>query len=80
MHANEARSFSNDEAGCATHGLLDCLCDVQPLDEPVPIQAVPHAERLLELGVDRFNFVKWAEEVAAWMDSQANVLWLAAEA
>lgn len=80
MHANEAKSFSNCEAGCATHGLPDCLCDVEPLAESVPIQAVPHAERLLELGVDRFNFVRWAEEVAAWMDSQASVLWLVAEA
>lgn len=78
MHANEARSFSN-EAGCATHALADCLCDVQPL-ESVPIRSVPHAERLLELGVNRFNFVKWAEEVAAWMDSQAGSLRLVAEA
>jgi hypothetical protein len=79
MHANEARSFS-DAVGCATHGLPDCLCDVQPLAEAVPIQAVPHAERLLELGVDRFNFVQWAEEVAAWMDSQESTLRLVAEA
>jgi hypothetical protein len=79
MHANEARSFSNQEAGCASHALLDCLCDVQPL-ENVRIRSVPHAERLLELGVSRFNFVKWAEEVAAWMDSQAEGLRLVAEA
>jgi hypothetical protein len=79
MHANEARSFS-DAVGCATHSLPDCLCDVQPLAEAVPIQAVPHAERLLELGVDRFNFVQWAEEVAAWMDSQDTALRLVAEA
>lgn len=79
MHANEARSFS-DEVGCATHGLPDCLCDVQPLALAVPIQAVPHAERLLELGLDRFHFVQWAEEVAAWMDSQETVLRLVAEA
>ena len=80
MHANEARSFSNGEAGCASHALPDCLCDVQPLDESVPIRAVPHAGRLLELGVDRFNFVQWAEEVAAWMDSQDVNLRLVAEA
>ncbi|HEY3238841.1 MAG TPA: hypothetical protein VGL92_04695 [Acidimicrobiia bacterium] len=79
MHANEARSFSNQEAGCATHALLDCLCDVQPL-ENVQIRTVPHAERLLQLGVDRFNFVRWAEEIAAWMDSQAEGLHLVAEA
>lgn len=78
MHAHEARSFSN-EAGCATHALADCLCDVRPL-ESVPIRSVPHAERLLQLGVDRFNFVKWAEEVAAWMDSQDGSLRLVAEA
>jgi hypothetical protein len=78
MHADEAMSFST-EAGCATHALLDCLCDVQPL-ESVQIRSVPHAERLLELGVDRFNFVRWAEEVAAWMDSQAGNLRLVAEA
>ncbi|MGH8976299.1 MAG: hypothetical protein ACRD0C_24175 [Acidimicrobiia bacterium] len=79
MHANEARSFS-DVVGCATHHLPDCLCDVQPLAQAVPIQAVPHAERLLELGLDRFNFVLWAEEVAAWMDSQETTLRLVAEA
>ncbi|MDQ3945485.1 MAG: hypothetical protein M3357_10110 [Actinomycetota bacterium] len=79
MHANEARSISNHEAGCAMHALLDCLCDVQPLAS-VQIRTVPHAERLLELGVDRFNFVKWAEEIAAWMDSQVIGLRLAAEA
>ena len=79
MHANEARSFS-DEVGCATHGLPDCLCDVQPLAAAVTIQAVPYAERLLELGLDRFNFVQWAEEVAAWMDSQDVTLHLVAEA
>ena len=78
MHANEA-TFSTNEAACATHGLLDCLCDVQPLDQSVPIRAVPHAQRLLELGVDRFNFVQWAEEVAAWMDSQETNLRLVAE-
>ncbi len=78
MHANEARSFSN-EAGCASHALADCLCDVQLL-ESVPIRSVPHAERLLELGLDRFNFVKWAEEVSAWMDSQDVSLQLVAEA
>ncbi|MGH8990504.1 MAG: hypothetical protein ACRDZ7_03130 [Acidimicrobiia bacterium] len=80
MQANEAMSFSNGEAGCATHALLDCLCDVIPLDQSVPILAVPHAERLLQLGLDRFNFVQWAEEVAAWMDSQDNSLRLVAEA
>jgi hypothetical protein len=80
MHGNEAvRSFS-DEAGCATHGLPDCLCDVAPLAQAVPIQAVPYAERLLQLGLDRFNFVQWAEEVAAWMDSQEVTLRLVAEA
>ena len=78
MHANEAMSLSN-EAGCATNALLDCLCDVQPLAS-VPIRSVPHAERLLELGLDRLNFVTWAEEVAAWMDSQAGSLRLVAEA
>ena len=80
MQANEAGSFSNDEAGCATHALPDCLCDVRPLDESVPIRAVPHVERLLELGLDRFHFVQWAEEVAAWMDSQDVNLSLVAEA
>jgi hypothetical protein len=79
MYADEGTSFSNHEAGCATHALLDCLCDVQPL-EKVQIRSVPHAERLLELGVDRFNFVQWAEEIAAWMDSQAGTLRLVAEA
>lgn len=79
MQANEAMSFSDNGAGCANHGLADCLCDVQPLREPVLIQAVPHAERLLELGVDRFNFVQWCEEVTAWMDSQDNSLYLVAE-
>jgi hypothetical protein len=52
---------------------------VQPL-ENVPIRSVPHAERLLELGLDRFNFLKWAEEVSAWMDSQDGSLRLVAEA
>jgi hypothetical protein len=78
MYANEAESFSNDE-GCASHALLDCLCDVQPL-ERVHIRSVPQAERLLELGVDRFNFVKWAEELTAWMASKAGSLRLVAEA
>ena len=80
MYGNEAMSLSDGGAGCATHALVDCLCDVIPLVEQVPIRAVPHAERLLQLGVDRFNFVQWAEEVAAWMDSQDNSLRLIAEA
>lgn len=64
--------------GCSDHGLPHCLCDVEPLSAGVPITDVPFAERLLELGLTRRSFVTWAEEIAAWQDSQ--VLQLAAEA
>ena len=64
--------------GCYEHGLPHCLCDVQPLSAGVPITAVPFAERLLELGLTRRSFVTWAEEIAAWQESQT--LQLAAEA
>jgi len=64
--------------GCSEHGLPHCLCDVQPLSSGVPITAVPFAERLLELGLTRRSFVTWAEEIAAWQESQ--ILQLAAEA
>ena len=70
----EASGFST---GCADHGLPHCLCDVEPLSSGVPITAVPFAERLLQLGLTRRSFVLWAEEIAAWQDSQ--VLTLAAE-
>ena len=71
----EASGFST---GCADHGLPHCLCDVEPLETGVPITAVPFAERLLQLGLTRRSFVTWAEEIAAWQESQ--VLSLAAEA
>ena len=64
--------------GCSDHGLPHCLCDVEPLSAGVPITTVPFAERLLELGLTRRSFVTWAEEIAAWQESQ--VLSLAAEA
>ena len=72
---DEAMGFST---GCSEHGLPHCLCDVEPLSSGVPIKAVPFAERLLELGLTRRSFVAWAEEVAAWQESQ--VLQLAADA
>jgi hypothetical protein len=71
----EAMGFST---GCFDHGLPHCLCDVQLLSAGVPIQAVPFPERLLELGLTRRSFVTWAEEIAAWQESQ--VLQLTAEA
>jgi hypothetical protein len=64
---NEAMNFST---GCSDHGLPHCLCDVQPLIAGVPITTVPFAERLLELGLTRRSFVTWAEEIAAWLESQ----------
>jgi|GEM_PF-5167152 len=72
---DEAMGFST---GCSEHGLPHCLCDVQPLASGVPIKAVPFAERLLELGLTRRSFVAWAEEIAAWQESQ--VLQLSADA
>lgn len=73
MRTSEARSFSNHEVGCAGHGLPECLCDVQPLDQ-VTIQAVPQAERLLQLGRDRLGFLLWAEELTAGVDSSPGEL------
>ncbi|MGH9000989.1 MAG: hypothetical protein ACRDY7_16545 [Acidimicrobiia bacterium] len=73
MYAAEARSYSNEEVGCATHLLPDCLCDVQPIEAGVPIRAVPFAQRLLALGVDRFAFLSWADEVMAFQDSQGEI-------
>jgi hypothetical protein len=75
IDGNEAMAFST---GCSDHGLPHCLCDVQPLSAGVPITTVPFAARLLELGVTRPAFVTWAEEISAWLESQA--LSLAAEA
>jgi hypothetical protein len=67
LDGNEAMAFIT---GCSEHGLPHCLCDVQPLSAGVPITTVPFAERLLELGLTRRSFVTWAEEIAAWQDSQ----------
>ena len=64
--------------GCSDHGLPHCLCDVHPLSAGVPITTVPFAERLLQLGLSPRSFVTWAEEIAAWQDSQ--ILQLAADA
>jgi hypothetical protein len=75
IDGSEAMAFST---GCADHGLPHCLCDVQPLRAGVPIQTVPFPERLLELGLTRRSFVTWAEEIAAWQESQT--LQLAVEA
>ena len=75
IDGNEAMTFST---GCFDHGLAHCLCDVQPLTAGVAITTVPFAERLLELGVTRRSFVTWAEEIAAWQESQT--LQLSAEA
>ena len=71
MHSSECRSYDVPD-GCYAHGLSDCLCDVQPIEGGVPIRAVPFPQRLAELGLDRFAFVEWAEEVAAWQDSQGG--------
>ena len=71
MQSSECRAYSDDD-GCAGHGLTDCLGDVQPLESGVPIRAVPFGERLLQLGLDRFSFVRWAEEVSAWLDNQTG--------
>ena len=71
----EGMTFST---GCSDHGLPHCLCDVEPLTDGVPIKMVPFADRLLELGITSRSFVKWAEEIAAWQESQT--LQLAAEA
>ena len=78
MYANECMSYSADDLGCATHSQPDCLCDVELLEAGVPIRAVPFAERLLELGLNRVAFAAWAEEIAAWQDTQS--LQLVAEA
>ncbi len=75
IDGDEATGFST---GCFEHGLAHCLCDVRPLTTGVPITTVPFAERLLELGLTRRSFVTWAEEIAAWQESQT--LQLAAEA
>lgn len=75
IDGTEAMAFST---GCFDHGLPHCLCDVEPLTAGVPIKAVPFAERLLELGLTRRSFVTWAEEIAAWQESQT--LQLVAEA
>jgi hypothetical protein len=70
MYASECRSYSSEEElGCADHGQVECLCDVQPLAVGVPIRSVPNAGRLLELGLTRHSFTIWAEEVAAGHDS-----------
>jgi hypothetical protein len=67
IDGTEAMAFST---GCSEHGLPHCLCDVEPLTAGVPIKTVPFAERLLELGLTRRSFVTWAEEIAAWQESQ----------
>lgn len=77
MFVSEARGFPR-EYGCADHGLSDCLCDVAPLAGGVPVRAIPYADRLLELGLNRESFVQWAAELTAWQDSQG--LYLVAEA
>jgi hypothetical protein len=69
MHSSECRAYDTPD-GCFAHGLSDCLCDVQPIEGGVPIRAIPFPERLAELGLDRFAFVEWAEEIAAWEESQ----------
>lgn len=79
MYASECRSYSSAEAGCATHGQTDCLCDVTPLARGVPIQSIPNPLRLMELGLTRHSFVTWAEEILAREDSLGH-LRLAAEA
>jgi hypothetical protein len=66
----ECSDYPSEEFGCANHGQADCLCDVKPLARGVPIRAIPFAERLLELGVSRFSFLAWAEELHAWEESQ----------
>lgn len=72
MCASEARAFSTD--GCAAHGLSDCLCDVRPIAGGVPVERVPFADRLLELGLTQQSFVAWAAEIAAWRDGQSLYL------
>ena len=72
---DESSAFST---GCSDHGLPHCLCDVQLLSDGVPIKTVPFPERLLQLGLTRRSFVTWAEEIAAWQESQ--VLQLTADA
>ncbi|HLF40214.1 MAG TPA: hypothetical protein VI854_01945 [Acidimicrobiia bacterium] len=69
MYANECMPYGTDR-GCAAHSQPDCLCDVEVLEAGVPIRSIPFAERLLELGVNRVSFAAWAEEVAAWQESQ----------
>jgi hypothetical protein len=78
MFAELSSHATPDSLGCAVHNQADCLCDVTPLPRGVPIRTVPFAERLMELGLNRVSFAVWADEVAAWQDSQ--VLHLAAGA
>ncbi len=74
MHASECRSYSGEEElGCSDHGQVECLCDVQPLARGVPIRRVPNAWRLLELGLSRYSFTVWAEELAAGHDSRGQL-------
>jgi hypothetical protein len=80
MFAELSSHPTPDSLGCAVHNQVDCLCDVTPLALGVPIVTVPFAERLMELGLNRVSFTVWADEVAAWQDSQATGLHLAAEA
>ena len=68
MFASEARSYSSDH-GCSDHGLSDCLCDVTPLAGGVPVRAIPFADRLLEMGLNRASFLTWAEEITTWQDA-----------
>ena len=78
MYASECMTYPTEELGCADHGQVDCLCDVQPLEGGVPIRAVPYAERLLELGISRLALVAWAEEISTLHEQQS--LQLVAEA
>jgi hypothetical protein len=80
MFAELSMSPTPESLGCAPHNQADCLCDVKPLALGVPIRTIPFPERLMELGVNRVSFTVWADEVAAWQDSQAVGLHLAADA
>lgn len=72
MYSSECRAYDTAGGGCYAHGLIDCLCDVRPVEGGVPICSVPFPDRLAELGPDRFGFAEWAEEVTAWQDSQGG--------
>lgn len=80
MFAELSTHPTPENLGCAVHNQADCLCDVKPLPRGVPIRTVPFPQRLLQLGLNRVSFAVWADEVAAWQDSQVVSLRLAADA